>query len=738
MADAINYIEIERTVSLDGPILPEALPGTFYQSEREAHKFVISATRGRQPVALTGAVTGRCIRRADGGTVELQGEIVDGSAVLALEQACYAQPGWIALTIYVTDGDVKTAVYSAVTTVTLTTTETIIDPGHVVPDVDDVIAMMGEAEAAIDAANAAAASATAAAQHAVRYDEAQTLTDAQQATARGNISAVSQAEQAEALKEKADAIIENVSGTGTVQAQNAVGGAPVSLDVQVAATVTEGSPTPDSPITITGATSASVALGPQTISQDMTALVGAQGVGIGVWQPLEGKLTESARLFAVTADDVTEVGTASGGQPYASVTLPVRGSGTGAALVCSHYPIVPGAAALGIRCGNERVAFVYDARFTDLETAKSIIGAMNMQLEYILYTEAEYTTPVQTLTLDPGGNALTVTGGVLMMRYAVDTRAYIDTVDSQLSARIDTLDTKTAADLAAAILIREQIDNRVYPGRDLTVLFADEIAGYSDEWAWIKARIVAGDYSGINVNDYIPVTFAGTSLVNPMRIMGIDTYYDSGPSPAVGHHIDFISTRPWISPAPMNLVVTNVGLGDPATVWTSTNMYHYLNSLAGEVPNNTAIPVETTTVDYTADGVYYKLPQKIKDVIVDKYMYLVERKPSGTTRPTANTGVNYLSAGKVWLPTEFEVCGAVYGGDDKHSLAMAVQYPLFAHSISNRIKYYSGSRQVWMTMTPDGSSATNFIGISDAGRVAAYSAALSRRPPVCFRVGASE
>ena len=27
MADAINYIEIERTVSLDGPILPEALRG---------------------------------------------------------------------------------------------------------------------------------------------------------------------------------------------------------------------------------------------------------------------------------------------------------------------------------------------------------------------------------------------------------------------------------------------------------------------------------------------------------------------------------------------------------------------------------------------------------------------------------------------------------------------------------------------------------------------------------------
>jgi len=565
----------------------------------------------------------------------------------------------------------------------------------------------------------------------VRFDEAQTLTDAQQEQARTNLGAASE----EALEEKADAIIGNVGGSGTVLVQNAVGGATESIEVQVEATHTDGNPTPDSPITITGATSASVSLGPQTITQDFTTFVGTQGVGMGVWQPTTGQFMESAHLFTITADDVTAVGTASGGQPYASITLPMRGSGTGAALGCTHYPVVSAATTLGIRCGNERQAFVYDARFTDLATAKSIIGAMNMKLEYLLHTESVYTVPVQNITLDPGGNTLLVSGGALIVKYAMDTRAYIDTADGQLSSQIDTLETK-ATDLAAAILIREQIDNHIYPGRDLTTLFADEIAGYSDEWAWIKARIEAGDYSGININDYIPVIFPSTSRVNPMRIMGIDTYYDSGVSPAVGHHIDFISTRPLVAGTSMNLVQTNVGLGDPATVWTSTNMYHFLNSLAGEVPNSQTGSVETTTVDYTADGVYYKLPQKIKDVIVDKYMYLVERKPSGTTRPTTNTGVNYLSAGKVWLPTEFEVCGAVYGGDDKHSLAMAVQYPLFAHSISNRIKYYSGNRQVWMTMTPDGSSATNFIGISDAGRVAAYSAALSRRAPVCFRVGA--
>ena len=34
-----------------------------------------------------------------------------------------------------------------------------------------------------------------------------------------------------------------------------------------------------------------------------------------------------------------------------------------------------------------------------------------------------------------------------------------------------------------------------YPGVDLTVKHAEEIASYDNVWAWIKARITAGNYS---------------------------------------------------------------------------------------------------------------------------------------------------------------------------------------------------------------------------------------------------
>ena len=97
-----------------------------------------------------------------------------------------------------------------------------------------------------------------------------------------------------------------------------------------------------------------------------------------------------------------------------------------------------------------------------------------------------------------------------------------------------------------------------YEGVDLTEKFADEIAGYSDEWAWIKARIQAGNFSKLHVGDYIPFEFdlpavtpntAPRHISNKAIIMGINTYKDFNPtglsSEKVGYHIDFITEKSW-------------------------------------------------------------------------------------------------------------------------------------------------------------------------------------------------
>lgn len=178
---------IRRGVDLDAPIVPEGLRGDLYATEDSAHKFIISATRGSEAVAFDGEVVATFIR-ADGGTVELDGSIEDGAVTVTLEASCYAVPGRFALTVYnAGTDDSKTAVYACVGTVINTTTDTIIDPGSVVPDVSSIVAEYETMQSLIVEARGVVSSS-------VRYDAAQTLTTAQKKQARDNIEAANEAE----------------------------------------------------------------------------------------------------------------------------------------------------------------------------------------------------------------------------------------------------------------------------------------------------------------------------------------------------------------------------------------------------------------------------------------------------------------------------------------------------------------------------------------------------------------
>lgn len=160
----MSLILIERVANLNGPIIPDTLNGVLNGSEIDAHKFIITATREGAQVVLTGTVTASFLR-ADGAEVVLTGEIEDGAATVTLAQSCYAVPGRFDLTVFVTADGVKTGVYACTGGVRNTTSGTIIDPGQIVPSVDDVISK--QAELAQDVADAS--SAIASAQNAVSY-----------------------------------------------------------------------------------------------------------------------------------------------------------------------------------------------------------------------------------------------------------------------------------------------------------------------------------------------------------------------------------------------------------------------------------------------------------------------------------------------------------------------------------------------------------------------------------------
>lgn len=99
----------------------------------------------------------------------------------------------------VLDGNMRTALWVE-GVVERNISGTIIDPGTPVGNIEQAISSAlsaaSTATAAAADATAAAADATAAASHSVRYDTAQTLEDTDKATARGNIGAASQVDQA--------------------------------------------------------------------------------------------------------------------------------------------------------------------------------------------------------------------------------------------------------------------------------------------------------------------------------------------------------------------------------------------------------------------------------------------------------------------------------------------------------------------------------------------------------------
>lgn len=138
-----------------------ALPHVFAAGDHRSHVFQVLAYDSEDPDAglLEGEVTGIVVTPAK-ATVYIEGTKAEATERIALPdgriaqatrcsitlpQACFALPGQLMITIRLVNGDDQTAVFMGRGTVILTQTDTIIDPGDVVPDFFDLIAIMRNA-----------------------------------------------------------------------------------------------------------------------------------------------------------------------------------------------------------------------------------------------------------------------------------------------------------------------------------------------------------------------------------------------------------------------------------------------------------------------------------------------------------------------------------------------------------------------------------------------------------------
>lgn len=292
------------------------------------------------------------------------------------------------------------------------------------------------------------------------------------------------------------------------------------------------------------------------------------------------------------------------------------------------------------------------------------------------------------------------------------------------------------------------IANRIYEGRNLTRVFANEIAKYSDEWAWIKARIDANDYSGLYIGDYIPVTInAGTvdgKTVNAQtlqcQIAGINTYKNCGDT-AIPSHIDFISREVIDTEFKWNPVDTNNATSVTPYPWLASGIYAILNG----INNYTTSAYNNLThgANCNGAGILQLLPSKLSSKIITK-RNLLDQRYSASAALTYSTNWAWQDMGKLWLPNEMEVYGCQIRSNLGYQQGywnpeanLGVSYPLFVHSGSARVKFMSNgtSRSTWWLSSCASSNAANVCYVGGVGRASSILAANAGiRCPLCFRI----
>lgn len=120
------------------------------EGDENANRFGFRCLRNGVPVSLIGTAVIGHFTRADRNTVELDGTVEGNTAYVSLEKACYAVEGQFTLSIKLSGSGVTGTIRMVDGTVVNTTNGAVIDPGSVIPDLSDYLAVVEDAEEAAE------------------------------------------------------------------------------------------------------------------------------------------------------------------------------------------------------------------------------------------------------------------------------------------------------------------------------------------------------------------------------------------------------------------------------------------------------------------------------------------------------------------------------------------------------------------------------------------------------------
>lgn len=144
---ALYREDIKRIELTGGSIERGYAPVVIAENDVLENRFGVTVYRDGEPVDLSGvSCIGYFIRPNQDTVVISDGTIAGNKAFLTLPQACYAYTGHFTLAIKLVGGGVTGTLRIIDGTVANTTTGPIIDPGHTVPDIAELLALINQME----------------------------------------------------------------------------------------------------------------------------------------------------------------------------------------------------------------------------------------------------------------------------------------------------------------------------------------------------------------------------------------------------------------------------------------------------------------------------------------------------------------------------------------------------------------------------------------------------------------
>lgn len=132
------------------PVKVRYLDGNVFSQDNKGNRVGVYLYDRETPVNVSGTVSASIIR-ADGSTVAGTGASSANAAYIDLPSAAYAVPGAISIIIKETSGSVITTLCAVVANVYQSSTDTVIDPGTILPSIATLISEIETAVASIPA-----------------------------------------------------------------------------------------------------------------------------------------------------------------------------------------------------------------------------------------------------------------------------------------------------------------------------------------------------------------------------------------------------------------------------------------------------------------------------------------------------------------------------------------------------------------------------------------------------------